>query len=328
VGLLIAVFKSAPYQTLTDLMDTAQQKPNSVIFAANIGAPSHFAGLMLEQRKEGARFRYTQTGGGAKRFSALAGGHVHVSAFSTAEYKQFRSAGLRALAYLGEERHPGLPDVPTAREQGLDVLSSNIGYWWAPRGTPRDRLDVIGSVLEKVMSSPDVLRRLDELSIDPIVLRGEQLHASLADKQRRLSTVVTKSSYQLPNFPLYAGVVLVVLSIAIVVPRWRTATTSTRGDRDSRGDKSAARASTGESHSQRYLVRRLVVISMLTVAYTSVLQLQICDYRLATIVYVGLFGWQLAGRSRSLRLAVLSSSFAIGLGVHFAMTKLFFIDLP
>ena len=68
--------------------------------------------------------------------------------------------------------------------------------------------------------------------------------------------------------------------------------------------------------------------SMLTVAYTSVLQLQICDYRLATIVYVGLFGWQLAGRSRSLRLAVLSSSFAIGLGVHFAMTKLFFIDLP
>lgn len=322
VGLLIAVFETAPYQTLADLMEVAEQKPDSVLFAANIGAPSHFAGLMLEQRKPGAKFRYTQTGGGSERFGALAGGHVDVSAFSTAEYKNFRTgarSGLRALAYFGEERHPGLPDIPTAREQGIDVLSSNIGYWWAPRGTPRDRLEVIGIALQKAMASPDVLRKLDELSIDPIMLRGEELHASLADKEDRLSTVVPKASYQLPNFPLFIVVVLVVLSIAVGFQSVRTAD----------GNEPALVRRTLESDvAHRNVVRRVVVIGLLTVAYTSVLHLQVCDYRPATIIYVGLFGWQLVDHSRIHRLAVITAAFALGLGVHFAMTQFFFIDLP
>ena len=82
---VIAVRGGSSYQDLQDLMTVAADRPDEIIFAANIGAPSHFAGLMLEQAASGAKFRYTQTGGGAKRFAALQGGHVNVSAFSIAE---------------------------------------------------------------------------------------------------------------------------------------------------------------------------------------------------------------------------------------------------
>ena len=64
---VIAVAAESPYADLDALMASAADTPDEIVFAANIGAPSHFAGLMLEQQRPGASFRYTQTGGGAKR---------------------------------------------------------------------------------------------------------------------------------------------------------------------------------------------------------------------------------------------------------------------
>ena len=140
---VVAVSGDSSIRDLTALMKTATEMPDTIIFSANIGAPSHFAGLMLESESPGSKFRYTQNGGGAKRFAALQGGHVDVSSFSVAEYVQFQQDGMRALAILGEKRHSDLPDLPTAGEQGFDVISQNMQFWWAPLGTPKERIGKI-----------------------------------------------------------------------------------------------------------------------------------------------------------------------------------------
>ena len=312
VGLIITVHESSPYDTLTELLDETKRKPDSVLFAANIGAPSHFAGLMLEEKRPGATFRYTQSGGGAKRLSALSGGHVHVSAFSTSEYKQYRSAGLKALAYFGAERHPDFEDIPTAREQGFDVLSDNIGFWWAPKGTPKERLAVIAATLEKAMALPGVLEQLEELSIEPIVLRGDELQNQLRDKQTRMAAVAPESTYEPPNVPLFVAIAVLILAIGMAIESVRL-----RGESSQQTSKSSATS-----------MRRLIPVSLLTIAYVSVLQAQIVEYRIATVLYIAGFGWLLADKSRSLRIAVCLTAVGLGLGVHFAMTQVFFIDLP
>ena len=321
VGLLITVDQSSPYNSLTELMDETHRKPDSVLFAANIGAPSHFAGLMLERKRPGAAFRYTQSGGGAKRLSALSGGHVHVSAFSTSEYKQYRAAGLKALAYFGAERHPDFQDIPTAREQGFDVLSDNIGFWWAPKGTPQDRIAVVAKVLEKAMASPDVLQRLDELSIEPMFLYGDELHAQLDDKQTRMAAVAPESTYHPPNFPLFIAIAVVGLGIAIVVPSVRSRNDTSQTKRSK--DPDAKTPGVGG-----LIPIPLLTISLLTVGYVAALQSQWVEYRVATIIYIGVFGWLLTGPSRRLKIAVCATAVILGLGVHFAMTQVFFIDLP
>ena len=99
VGMVIAVWKDSPYQDLDDLMNAAISKPDTLPFAANIGALTHYAGLQLEAaawdkvgRKQEDRenlFRFVPVGGGSKRFAELKGGHIEVTGFSLEEFSSF-----------------------------------------------------------------------------------------------------------------------------------------------------------------------------------------------------------------------------------------------
>ena len=188
-------------------------KPDSIVFGANIGAPSHFAGLMLEQQKPGAVFRYTQTGGGAKRIAAIQGEHVDATSFSIAEFVQYRGGGLRALAVLGEQRHPKIPNVPTATEQGFQVVSENTQFWWAPPETPQPRIDVLADAIETAMQMDDVQEKLALMNIDPVVMRGQTLAEDLERRAKSISEVSQRPTIDLPNIPLITLVITVCFAM-------------------------------------------------------------------------------------------------------------------
>ena len=148
-GMVIAVHEDAPYNTLNELFDAAAETPDTITFAANLGAPSHYVGLLLEQRHGSAKFRYAQSGGGTDRFASIKGKHVVTTAFSLEEYLRFQPDGIKALAYLGDQRHHEVQDIPTAKEQGVNVSFSNMQYWWMPKGTPPEHAEYLANVLEK-----------------------------------------------------------------------------------------------------------------------------------------------------------------------------------
>ena len=217
LGAVIAVGPHSEFDSLEKLMAAAANSPETISFAANLGAPSHFWALLLEKASpdSAARFRFVQSGGGALRFGDLKGGHVAVSAFSVAELLQFKSDGLRALAYLGEQRHPALPDVPTAREQGIDVVAGNLQSWWAPKGTPPQRIAVIADALATAMHSEALRARMDEWQIDANFLDAEQLRTETGHRDQLASEVAARKLPDLPNLPrwtLFAVVVLTGLS--------------------------------------------------------------------------------------------------------------------
>lgn len=196
VGAVIAVGESSEYHSLEDLLAAASIHPETVSFAANIGAPSHYMALLLQHAHGKAKFRFVQSGGGAKRFGDLKGGHIGVSAFSVAEYLNFKDGGLRAIAFLGEKRHPALLDVPTARELGIPATYGNLQGWWAPKGTPTKAIQIIATALQKSMNSEEVRSKLDELQIDPVFLSGEEL----SDAMSRLNTELSAISPDVGTF--------------------------------------------------------------------------------------------------------------------------------
>jgi len=203
IGLAVVVAEESPYRDLPDLLDSASRRPDTVTFAANIGAPSHFMALVLEQAHGTATFRFVQSGGGAKRFAELKGGHVEVSAFSVAEYLSFRDGGLRALAYLGETRHDALPEVPTARDHGIDATYANLQGWWAPAGTPRSVVETIAGTLGAAMDSPELRARLKQLEIDPVFLTGDEAKALWKERDRQLARISPETSFDhLPRLSL------------------------------------------------------------------------------------------------------------------------------
>ena len=215
---LIAVRDTSPLKDLTELVDQIRAKPDTVVFGANLGAPSHFAGLMIEQQAgEDAAFRFTQTGGGAKRIAGLQGEHMDVTSFSIAEYMQYRDVGLRALAVLAPKRHPDIPDVQTAREQGLDIVSVNTQFWWAPKGTAPERIQVIATALKQAMQTEQVLEKLSLLKIKPTVLVGQELQDDIRRRTESMSQVSSREVTGLPNIPLVLLGLCALTGIAFVM---------------------------------------------------------------------------------------------------------------
>jgi len=224
LGAVIAVGPDSEFDSLQKLMQAASRQPETIPFAANLGAPSHFWALLLEKASpdSSARFRFVQSGGGALRFGDLKGGHVAASAFSVAELLQFESDGLRALAYLGEQRHPALPEVPTAREQGIDVVAGNLQSWWAPKGTPPERVATLAAALATAMKSESLLERMKEWQIEPEFLDAGQLKSEIRRRDQLASEVAARKLPELPNLPLWTLVATLVLASLSYVGRTKT----------------------------------------------------------------------------------------------------------
>ncbi|MFP6601722.1 MAG: tripartite tricarboxylate transporter substrate binding protein, partial [Pirellulaceae bacterium] len=217
LNMVIAVHKDSPYQTLTDLMKAAKAQPNKLVFAANLNAPVHYAGLILESNEPGAAFVYTQIGGGADRFAELIGGHAAVSAFSMGEFMDYRSAGLRALAISAAERHPELPDVMTAVEQGYDFVHANMHFWWFPKGTDQAKIDYMAAVISKAMATEQVRQALAKRLCQPLVKTGPEMKETLAERIKAIRSVDATTPDVLPNIPLLVSLAtLISLGIVLV----------------------------------------------------------------------------------------------------------------
>jgi len=216
LNMVIAVHKDSPYQTLTDLMKAAKAKPNKLVFAANLNAPVHYAGLILESNEPGAAFVYTQIGGGANRFEALIGGHAAVSAFSMGEFMDYRSAGLRALAISAAARHPELPNVMTAVEQGYDFVHANMHFWWFPKGTDQAKIDYMATVISKAMATEQVHQALAKRLCQPLVKTGPEMKETLVERIEAIRSVDATTPNVLPNIPLLVSLAT-LFSLGIVV---------------------------------------------------------------------------------------------------------------
>lgn len=323
---VIAVDESSPIQDLPELMELAVRQPDSVVFAANVGAPSYFAGLMLEAELSGAAFRYTQSGGGAKRFAALQGGHVDVTSFSIAEYLQFRPSGVRALALLAETRDRSLPTLPTAAEQGFDVVSQTMQFWWAPAGTPQDRVEIISQAIDEAMRSSEVRSQLSQMSISPVMLRGEPLLDELTRREERIASVAPRQALQLPQFHRWALWALVgCIVLAIVRRLWWVK------HADEREKQSGSDSKQSVDRDWKTLIATVIAVLL----YVIVLQGGLLGFQLATVVFTVSVGGLLAGpewraRSMRLRLGLTLGCVALVMGValHLLFTQVLVVDLP
>ena len=100
------------------------------------------------------------TGSGAAVPSLLGG---HVGALMTYSTMAVRYPGdFRPLAIMSEERMSVLPDVPTFKELGFDLVEGAYRGVAAPPGTPDDIVKKIAGIFDSVMKEPGVIKKMDE----------------------------------------------------------------------------------------------------------------------------------------------------------------------
>lgn len=150
----IAVPADSPYRTLADLVGAARENPGSVA-VSNAGPGSIWElGATELGNVAGVEFKNVPFDGGAPAVTAATGGQVDAVVAGIGETAPAHKDGrLRVLAVFTEERAPALPDVPTASEQGHEVV---IGSWAtiaAPAGLDPNVAGTLEESLEKAVSS-------------------------------------------------------------------------------------------------------------------------------------------------------------------------------
>jgi putative tricarboxylic transport membrane protein len=156
-----------------DLIAKAKAAPDTILVATNVGLAVHFVPLMM-QEKAGITLHYVQVGGGAKRFPSVVGGHTDVAIFAVSEFLQWKDAGLKPLVIFSEARMPELPDVPTAREMGIDLVANGMRIWMAPKGIPDAARTKLTALLKAAVESDAGKQAFIDAGFRPVFIGPEE----------------------------------------------------------------------------------------------------------------------------------------------------------
>ena len=168
---VFAVRADSPTRTVADLIERLRADPQSVSVSlgSTRGSTTHFA-LARVARAAGVdarRLKVVTFSGGAQSVTNVLGGHVDMMSASVDNaVPQHRAGKLRIIGIATEKRAPSLPDVPTLKEQGYDVV---IGGWLAiigPGGLAPSQVAYWESLLERTANDARWKRYLEEGSVE------------------------------------------------------------------------------------------------------------------------------------------------------------------
>jgi len=316
-GQMILVKEDSPFKSLKDLVKAAEEKPSTIKFGADLNSPPHFSGIMLEELSDGAKFRFVSTGGAAKRLSAILGGHIDAAIFMGSEYIRYKSMGLRALAYLGEERHPSkdINPIPTGAEQGYPVVNNNLQYWWFPKGTGQDKIDYFKGILKQAMKTEYVKGKLDDLKIIPRVIEGEELAARIKKKMAGFEEMKIEKTLKLPNIAAWTIGLVGLFSLIVLGKAF-----------SKKGYPEEELIDDDKDLKLRH--DYAIGISIMTVLYVLILSLQLVDFRIVTAVFVFFAGLFLTGFDKKKLVYTVEVALIMSLGIFFVFSEFFKIDMP
>ena len=184
-----------PYKSFQDVLAAAKSAQGVTLGNVGNGSLAHLTTIVLNQAS-GAKFVPVAYKGGGPLSTDVIGGHVELAMASTAaQANHVRSGKMRALALTGDKRSHTMPDVPTLKELGIDVVAH---AWWgilAPAGTPKPIIDKLHAELVKAIKLPDVNKTLSETQgMDVIALSPADTQKWINDNIARWGKVVRDNS--------------------------------------------------------------------------------------------------------------------------------------
>jgi len=182
-----------PYGSLGDYQQAAKDRPGEIGLAMGYGTPAQFIGKIVADAMD-ADVNLVNVGGGAQKKAAVLGGHVDAGIEPMPGMTEpYRGGQFDILAVLAEERLATFPEIPTAKEQGVDAVHANTYALIAPKGTPADRIKILDDAVAQVVQSPEFLEdnakvnfNITYLNTEDSKARVEEVRAKMLDIGKRL----------------------------------------------------------------------------------------------------------------------------------------------
>ena len=195
--MVYVVMKDSKHDSLRSYLDAAAAAPDQIREATAFGTTIHVMSLVMDDAYESKfgklpKRTLVQSGGTSKRLPLLMGGHVEGMFFTFAELNSYKEQGLRGLAIFTDKRNALMPDLPTAIEQGIDVVMSQTFWIYAAKDTPQDRIDYLADVFKKALDTPAVTKSFAAKAMQKSYLAGQPLHDALTKVSDSIAASVAK----------------------------------------------------------------------------------------------------------------------------------------
>jgi tripartite-type tricarboxylate transporter receptor subunit TctC len=185
----LAVRSDFPAKTPQELVAWLKANPASAQYGSpGAGALPHFFGLLFG-RAAGVEMTHIAYKGSAPALSDLLGGQIPMVSSTLSDFLALHRAGkIRVIATSGEERTTDLPDVPTFKESGIDIVGSGWYGMFAPARAPPDVVARLNAALVAALAQPDLKKRISGFGLKPTGTSPAQLAAIQKARRRQVGS--------------------------------------------------------------------------------------------------------------------------------------------
>jgi len=187
---VVAVRGDAGWKTLGALVADGKARPEGITVGnSGVGSHTHITSVALF-RAAGARVVDVPFGA-AEVITSLLGSQVDaVVQLPAALAEHVKSGQVRLLATIASGRDPAFPDVPTARELGLDVSLEAWRGIAAPKGTPRTVIEAYEAAIKDTVASPEFMQACVRLGARPAFLPADAFGKLIAKEDVELAQLM------------------------------------------------------------------------------------------------------------------------------------------
>ena len=186
---VFAAYGKTPWNSMKELIEDAKKRPEQITVGATLGSTSHFFPAMIAKAM-GIKWKYVSYEGTAPRMTALLGGHVLVGETNLTQLDKVKAGQIKMLAIATAKRLPEIPDVPTLKELGIDIVYAVNRGIVAPKGTPEAVLAKLEEACAKASKDPAVMDSmkkqgtfvefLDRKAYADFLQKNDKINADLA----------------------------------------------------------------------------------------------------------------------------------------------------
>lgn len=186
------VSNPVPSKTLREFIAYAKQRPGQLNYSSpGVGTVGH---LMVELLKDRAQIDLVHIPykGGAPSLNAVVAGEVHFSSSDPGSARpQIEAGKVRALAQVGSERSPLLPQIPTTTEMGLPDFG--VSFWnglFAPKGTPAAIVAKLNQEINRAMAVPAIAGKALAFGSEIVTSTPEAFRARILQDAATYGTLI------------------------------------------------------------------------------------------------------------------------------------------
>lgn len=190
-GLMSA--KGSKFKTVRDVLAAAKSERLSYA-STGTGGSAHI-GMEMFKLRAPAEVLHVPYRGSGPAITDLMGGRVELffAPWPPVMGQIMESGPVFLIANSGAERHPTVPDVPTLKESGVNLVLYQWYGLFAPAGTPRDVVDVLTQAMTQTLADPEFKRAIERDGATPGNLIGDAFSAFILEDIERYRTVINAS---------------------------------------------------------------------------------------------------------------------------------------